>query len=155
MTDQESALNYDDLLCLAEVGNIAHIIDASSVITGASSVPHSAGNQRDLSIDPVELSGRLGEIALDQGSEPSTIDLLPDEVAIQGPIPEVLMVASDQLKRVSALLLHPGEAPLSGSSQIVAVGEVEAVFKVTFNIVDHLLRCLCITQLNFEETSVK
>ena len=107
MTDQESALNYDDLLCLAEVGNIAHIIDASSVITGASSVPHSAGNQRDLSIDPVELSGRLGEIALDQRSEPSTIDLLPDEVAVQGPIPEVLMVASDQLERVCVLLLHP------------------------------------------------
>ena len=49
------------------------------------------------------------------------------------------MIASYEFERVCVLLLHPSQTSLPGCSQVIAVGEVKAIFKVLLDVVDHLL----------------
>ena len=128
MADEEASTDDHDLLSLTKVGNIAHVIDASGVVASARSIPHSARNESQLSLQPAQLPSCLRKVALYERCEPPAVDLLPDEVAIKCPIPEILVVASNQLERIRILLLHPGEVTLAGGGQIIAVGEVEAIY---------------------------
>ena len=113
MADQETARYDHDLLSLAEVRHVAHVVDASRVVSCAGAVPHSTRNQRELGLDSVQRTGCLCEVALDERREPAAVDLLPDEVAIERQIPEVLMIARNQLQWIRALLLHPRQSTLA------------------------------------------
>ena len=138
MADQETARDDHDLLSLAEVRHIAHVIDASSVVSCASAVPHSARNQRQLHLYPVQRASSLCKVALDERREPATVDLLPDKVAIERQIPEVLMIACNQLQWVRALLLHPSHSTLARCGQIITIREVKAIFEVFLDILNYL-----------------
>ena len=110
----EEALRYDHyLLSFAEIGNVALVIDTSSIVPSARSVPHTPRDKRNLYINVVDHSSCLRKVALNQRSEPADVNFLPDEVSVQGKIPEVLLVACDKFQRVRVLLLHPSYAPLS------------------------------------------
>ena len=113
MRDEET-LRYDHyLLCFAEIGNIALVINTPSIVPSARSMPHAPRDKRNLHIDVVDHSRSLRKVALNQRSEPADVNFLPDEVSVQGKVPEVLLVACNQLQRVRVLLLHPSYAPLS------------------------------------------
>ena len=113
MTDQEASSDDHDLLCLTKVGHIAHIIDTSRIVARSSAIPHSARNESQLSFNTVHGPRRLRKIALDQWCKPATVYLLPDEVPIEGQVPEVLLVAGNQLKWIRYFLLHPGQSALA------------------------------------------
>ena len=154
MTDEE-LFGYDqDLLCLTTIGHIPHIIDASSIVASSRSIPHPSRYQRDLALHPIQLACSLGKIALYKRSEPSNIDVLPDEVSVLGLIPEVLMITGNEFERVSLLLLHPCEASLARCCQIVAIREIEAIFQVFLDIFDHLLCFGLLAQLNQQKNNV-
>ena len=121
MADEETARYDHDLLSLAEVRHIAHVVDASRVVSCACAVPHSTRNQRELGLDSVQRAGCLRKVALDERREPATVDLLPDEVAIERQIPKVLMIARNQLQWIRALLLHPSQSTLPRRSQIITI----------------------------------
>lgn len=141
VTDQETRGYDHDLFSLAAVGHVALVVDAASIVASTCTLPHATRNERQLSVDTANKAIDLTKIALDEWSKPSHIDLLINEVFIQIQVPKVLVIASNQLERVRALLLHPGDAPLSRRSQIVAVREIETILQVTFHIAYNLL-CL-------------
>ena len=104
--------NNQDLLFLAEIGDIALIIDATRIITSARTLPHPSRNQSQLRVHAANLPTCLLEVALNEWRKPANINILPDEVAIERQVPEVFLVASDQLERVRALRLDPVDATL-------------------------------------------
>ena len=110
----EVAITHDhDLLSLTAVGDIALVIDATGIVARPCPVPHPSRDQRQLRFKTVQIARCLGEVTLDQRSEPSDINLLPYKVPVEGEIPEVLVVASDEFQRLGALLLHPTQSSLS------------------------------------------
>ena len=50
------------------------------------------------------------------------------------------MIGRYQPKWICVFLLHPSNAALPGCCQIVAIREIEPIFKVLFDIICHLLR---------------
>ena len=112
MTYQEALSDNHDLLSLAEVCYIALVIDTTGIVASTSSIPHATRNKRHLHVQAVNFAVHLTKVPLNQRCKPSDIDFLPEEVAVQCQVPEVLMIASNQLERVSALLLRPGDASL-------------------------------------------
>jgi len=110
----EVAITHDhNLLSLTAVGDIALIVDSTGVVARSRPMPHPSRDQRQLGFKTIQIASSLGEVALDQRSEPSDIHLLPDKVSVKGKVPEVLVVAGDEFQRLSALLLHPAQSSLS------------------------------------------
>ena len=142
MTDQKAACNYHYLFSFAKVSDIAHIINASRIVARSGSIPHSAGNQSQLSLNPIQRPRRLRKGPLDQRRKPPTVNFLPDKVSIERQIPKILLVTGYQLEWISYLLLHPSESALAGRCQIITVGEIKAVLEVLFDILNHLNRLL-------------
>ena len=142
VTDQEAPSDDHDLLRLAKVGHVAHVIDASRVIARPGSIPHSARNQRQLGLNTVQRPRCLRKVTLNQRREPATVHLLPDKVSVERQVPEVLLVTGDQLERIRYFLLHPGQTALARRCQIITVREVKAIFEVLFDIFHHLNRLL-------------
>ena len=139
MTYQVGAIDNHDLFFLAGVGYPALVVNASSVVPRASSVVVSSGDQSDLYWCIANLALSLGEVALNEGSEPSAVDLLVDEILVQVFIPKVSMVTSYQSERIIDLFLHPLNSSLSRASHVIAVREIKSIVKVSLHIFNHLV----------------
>ncbi len=142
MTDEISIAYNHDLLSLTAISHVALVIDASCIVTSASPLPHSPGDQRQLRFYAIDRPLCLREITLDKRGEPPHINLLPDEVSVQCQIPEVLMVTCNQFERVRAFLLHPSHATLPRGRQIIAIGEIKTILQISLNVCHHLLSLL-------------
>lgn len=95
MADQLALCNDQYLFFLNEISYIALVVDTARIVACSCTLPHSAGDQRQLGFDTTDLTACLFKVALNQWSEPDHFDILPYKVTIERQIPEVLMVASD------------------------------------------------------------
>ena len=93
----------------------------------ACSFVHPACDQANFYFNRADNSLNEAHVSLDQRSEPTTVDSLIYEIAEQFKVPEVSVVARDQIQRVVGLFLHPRETPLPGRCQVVPVCKVEAI----------------------------
>ena len=62
------------------------------------------------------------------------------------------MIASNEFHGVLALLLHPGMASLTRRRQVVAIGEIKAIFEIFLYVVNHLLCLLIVGRLFYKES---
>lgn len=109
------------MLSLAEVCDVTLVVDASGVVTSASTVPHAARNKRHLCSNSVYCTVDLRKVALDQRGEPPTVHFLPDEIPVESKVPEVLVITGNKFERVSLLFLHPSDASLTRRRQVIPV----------------------------------
>lgn len=97
MHEGEFLVNYEELLSLHLVTNVAIVIDSSGVIPGSSSVVDPARDQHYLGIQVTDSARGVPKVALNQGREPPAVDFLVDEISIKGLVPPIPVVTGYQL----------------------------------------------------------
>lgn len=138
MTHEELAGDNHDLFGFALIANVARIVDATRIVSSAGSVVNSARHEGNRHVYVVDFAVCLREVSLNQGREPSAVNLLVDEVAVKRQVPKVLVVTGDKLQRICVLGLHPLKSALSGARQVVAVRKVKAIFKQVLDVNQHV-----------------
>ena len=92
---------------------------------------------------PSHPAADLAKVPLYKRCEPSAVYFLSNQVSIQSLVPKVVVIARYQFEWVrSVFLLHPGDPSLPRASQIISVGEVEAIAEHGFHSIEHLIKVL-------------
>jgi hypothetical protein len=115
------------LLLLHLVAHEAPVVEAPRVVPGAGPHAHASAYQRHNHGSVCDAAHRLAVVALNERRKPLGVNVLGKEVAVQRVVPEVPFVRGNALESVFGALLHPLDAALTGTGQVVAKRKVKAI----------------------------
>ena len=116
------------------------IIDASRIKPSASLDVWSSCNQGYCDMRIGVFLIYEGYVTLDEGSEPSTVDVLSDEIVVHSEVPEEVVVACYYFNRTPQPLLNLGLPPLPARSQITLIRIIKPKLEIFLNMFNIMKR---------------